>query len=249
MKTNISEINDLHHIDLYLHFYNDLLDDVRTSMECEFILKECGLKPKSKILDLACGHGRHSIYFANQEHRVSGVDLNAGFIEFAKQQAADQNIAIDFKIGNMLNIEYQNEFDCILLLYNSFGFLDKQDGIALIQKIKSALKSNGKIFLDIKNRDSILKELTSCQVTEKGKDLMIDRLSFNPLNGTTTNNRIYIKDGKRYDTPFSMQLYNYSEFEALLTANGLRINKLYGNWNGSEFNMDSKRIIAIIEDK
>ena len=249
MKTNLDEINELHNIELYLYFYEDFIDDERTKKECEFIIKECGIEPENKILDLACGHGRHSIKLAKRQFKVTGIDINRRFIEHAERNSREQGLVIDFKIGNMLNIEYNNEYDCIILLFNSFGFLDREDGIKFIQKIRSAIRSNGKVFFDIKNRDNILRELTSCQITEKGKDLMIDRLSFNPRKGTTTNNRIYIKDGVRYDTPFTMQLYNFSELEELLSNGGLKITKLYGDWNGKEFSEDSRRIIAIIEKK
>jgi len=249
MKTNLEEINQLHNIDLYLHFYEDFIDEERTGKECEFIIKACGIQPKDKILDLACGHGRHSIYFAKRQFNVTGIDINRRFIEHAERNANGQGLAIDFKIDDMLNIEYESEYDCIILLFNSFGFLDREDGIKFIQKIRSAIRINGKIFLDIKNRDNILRELSSCQLTEKGKDLMIDRLSFNPKKGTTTNKRIYIKDGVRHDTPFTMQLYNFSEFEGLLSDGGLKITKLYGDWNGKEFDEDSRRIIAVIEKR
>ncbi len=247
MKTNLKEVNELHNMDLYLYFYEDFIDEQRTSKECEFIIQECGLKPEMKILDLACGHGRHSIFFAKKGFKVSGIDLNSRFIELARKNADQQDLTIDFKADNMLNIEAEDVYDCVVLVFNSFGFLDKKDGIALIQKLKSAIKRDGKIFIDIKNRDSILKELNPCQVLEKGTDLMIDRLSFNPQNGTTTNNRIYIKDGVRYDTPFTMQLYHFSEFEELLANNGLEIIQSYGSWSGEVFGANSRRIILIIE--
>jgi 2-polyprenyl-3-methyl-5-hydroxy-6-metoxy-1,4-benzoquinol methylase len=140
MKTNISEINKLHDIDLYLYFYEEFAGDERTSKECEFIIRASNLEPQSKILDLACGYGRHSINFANNHFKVTGIDINRRFIERAEKDAR-----------------------------------------------------------------------------------------------------------ARYDTPFSMQLYNYSELEELLVKHGLRITRLFGNWNGSEFNMDAKRIIAVIE--
>ncbi len=247
MQTNPTQINDLHRIDLYLHFYGDAIDDQRTEAECEFIIRECQLAPGMDILDLACGHGRHANSLAAKGYPVTGIDLNADFIDLARQHASQKGLSIDFRVDSMLNLEAEDAYDCIILVFNSFGFLDREDGIKLIQRMKSALKSSGKMFLDIKNRDSILKELTGCHVTEKGQDLMIDRLSFDPREGTTTNQRIYIKDGVRYDTPFTMQLYNYSEFSSLMEQHGLNITRSFGSWSGKAFGADSRRIIAVVE--
>ncbi|MEO0341546.1 MAG: class I SAM-dependent methyltransferase [Bacteroidota bacterium] len=247
MKTNRNEIIDLHNTDLYLYFYEDFIDTARTTKECKLIIEECELEPNAKILDLACGHGRHSIRFAENGFAVTGIDLNTDFIELAKKNAKEQNLDVEFTVDNIVNINYSQQFDGIILLYNSFGFLDKQDGETLIKNISKALKPNGKIFLDIRNRDRAIKDLSDCHVMEKGKDLMIDRLSYDPKKGTTTNNRIYVKDGVRYDTPFTMQLYNYSELQQLLAKYDLRIKKVYGHWDKHPFDAGSKRIIAVIE--
>lgn len=249
MKTNVQEVNALHAIDLYLYFYQDFIDENRTKKECDFIVKTCTLPPQSRILDLACGHGRHSVYLASQEHLLTGIDLSPAFIEYGREQAAKQNLNIDFQVGNMLEIDFQEQFDSLLLLFNSFGFLDKTDGLKLLQKMRAAIKPKGKIFVDIKNRDSILTEITDCQITEKGQDLMIDRLDFDPKSGTTTNRRIYIKDGQRYDTPFTMQLYNYSEFAAMVEQSGLQIVQTFGNWQGGPFDRTSRRLIALLGRK
>ena len=76
---------------------------------------------------------------------------------------------------------------------------------------------------------------------------MIDRLSFNPKYGTTTNNRIYIKDGKRYDTPFTMYSYNYTDLKYFIERASLKIQKVLGGWKDEEFDSDSRRIILILE--
>lgn len=247
MKTNINQINEVHRSELYLYFYEDFIQEERTERECTFIIDKCGLSTGDKVLDLACGHGRHSICLARKGFDVSGVDLNEGFIDIAKKEATNNNLNINFIQDNILNINYKNEFDGIILLFNSFGFFDNDDVNTLLHKIKTACKTDGKIIIDIKNREHFPKELQPFYVMEKGADLMIDRLTFNPIEGTTTNKRIYIKDGIRYDAPFTMRLYNFTEFNHLIMQHGLRISEVLGHWNGSAFDSDSRRMIAVLE--
>jgi 2-polyprenyl-3-methyl-5-hydroxy-6-metoxy-1,4-benzoquinol methylase len=68
-------------VDDYLYFYQDRLTEERTEKEVEFLVRELGLSTPKKILDLACGHGRHSNSLAKLGHRVTGVDITQGFLE------------------------------------------------------------------------------------------------------------------------------------------------------------------------
>ena len=229
MKTNLTAVSRLHEHKLYLHFYNDFLSEERTNKECQFIFEKCQLQKGNKLLDLACGHGRHSILLGELGIEVCGIDMNSKFIEMGKELADKKSVNIDFIEGDILKMDYTCEFDTILLLYNSFGFFNKEDGKLLTSSISKALKLGGRLFLDIKNKDNILNEINPSLITEKGEDLMIDRFSYNSNIGTITNKRIYIKDGKRYDTPFTMQLYNFTEIKEIMATSKLKIIKKFVN--------------------
>jgi len=239
--------NLLHESKLYLHFYDDFLSEERTNNECQFIFEKCKLQKKDRILDLACGHGRHSLRMSELGVDVSGVDMNASFIKIAKESALKRNLEIEFILEDILKLNYLSNFDAAILLYNSFGFFNKSDSEVLINLISKSLKIGGRLLLDVKNKEVLLNKKSSNSITEKGADLMIDRLSFDSKSGIVTNKRIYIKDEKRYDTPFSMQLYNYSELKEMLTKNHLKITNEYGNWKGEKLNRDSNRIILVVE--
>ena len=170
---------------------------------------------------------------------LSKISLRLKLSDFINSDIEDEVMK---KINNV-----HSELHATVLLYNSLGFFSKSDAQILISKISKALKVGGKFFLDVKNRDHILKEVPQSSVTEKGKDLMIDRIKFDPIEGTTTNQRIYIKDGKRYDAPFTMQMYHYSELISLMLPSNLEVQQKYGHWNGSHFDVDSKRIILVFK--
>lgn len=247
MSTSIKELDQLFESELYLYFHKDFLDIKRTAKECAFIQKACGLKANHQILDLACGHGRHANFLAEKGYKLTGIDLNTPFIQMAKREAESKNINIAYIEKDILAINYEQAFDTILLLFNSLGFFDRKDAKILLSKIEQALKIGGKAFIDTKNRDHLLKEIPPCSITERGRDLMIDQLSFNPIEGTTTNKRIYIKDGKRYDAPFTMTTYSYTDFIQLLEGTNLKITQTWGSWSGDTFNQDSRRIIFLLE--
>jgi len=249
MKTNNSAVNKLHSSSLYLYFYEDFLTQERTDRECQFIFDKCHLQKNDKLLDLACGHGRHSIGMSELGLSVSGIDMNTDFIRIAKETATKKNLTINIVEGDILEMEYTAEFDSIILLYNSFGFFNRTDGVALMKLISKALKVGGKFLLDVKNKENFTKEIESSHTTKKGNDAMIDRISYDPLEGIVINHRTYIKEGESYDTPFSMQLYSFKELKDLAHQNNLSIVKKFGSWMGEGWSRDARRIMLMLEKK
>lgn len=249
MSTSKKAINDLHTSELYLHFYGDFLTEERTSHECDYLMQHCRLKSGDNILDLACGHGRHANMLARRNLEVVGIDMNHQFLNIARAEADTEKLSSEFIEGDILNIAYTGQFDAVLLLYNTLGFFNEADCRELFRKIGAALKPGGTAFIDTRNRDNELKYLIPYQLTEKGEDLMIDRLSFDPVSGTTTNRRTYIKDGIRYDTPFTMYSYHFQDLKRMLEHSGLEMEKVLGGWKGERFDANAKRIVLILKRK
>ena len=73
------------------------------------------LEPGLRILDAGCGSGRDSLHLARSGFVVSGVDISTVGIEKAKSAAADENLTIQFSIGQLESLmEFSdNEFDAV----------------------------------------------------------------------------------------------------------------------------------------
>lgn len=241
----MATLNDLFDPELYLHFHQDILDEDRTQRECEFILNQTGVRKGCRILDLACGHGRHSKYLGEQGHEVLGIDINEFFIEIARNKYYHSNV--EYQVGDILDLDYTREFYLVVLLFNTFGFFNKSQAKRVIEAIDNALESGGQFILDTRNRDRLMLDVEPCSVVEKGKDLMIDRISYDVRKGTTLNRRIYIKEGIRYDAPFTMYHYNYSDLMDLIEGTSLVVKSCFGSWNGQVFSESSKRILLVLE--
>ena len=172
MSTKIEELEELFRSELYLYFHEDFLSEERTKRECEFIEQICETKNGEKILDLACGHGRHANYLS-RHYEVVGIDINRKFIELARESASNQGLKVEYLQQDILEIDYSEEFDVILLLFNTFGFFDKEDNKRLIKGIYKSLKAGGRVIIDTKNRDHVVKELKPCSLLEKNEDVRI----------------------------------------------------------------------------
>ena len=101
------------------------------------------------------------------------------------------------------------------------------------------------LSLDILNVDSLQKRFLPFIVSEKGKDLMIDRNTYDKTTGRFYNKRIVIRNGIRKDKQFFIQLYNWKEMSALLRKAGFKTVRFFGDWDSKPLTNDSRRMIVV----
>lgn len=243
------DLDSVFEADDYLYFYGDSLTDERSDQEVAALVKLLDLHPPMKILDLACGFGRHASRLAALGYEVTGIDAMAGFLEIAKTQAGAMNLQINYLQADMRQLESVDEFDAALMIFTTFGYFDDDENFRVLENITRALKPGGRLGFDIPNRDATLKVLPPATVIEKEGNLMINRNSFDMLSGRWHNQRIVIRDGVRKDKPFSVRLYNPSEITALLTRAGLAVTHLYSDWTGQLLSENGRGIVIVAEKR
>jgi SAM-dependent methyltransferase len=101
------------------------------------------LKP-GKALDLACGTGRHALFLAENDFRVTAVDNSAVGIEIAKQRAAEKNLEIDFRLADLEAGEFEIEENAYDLICD-FYYLQRE----LFTAMKKGVKKGGIIVSTI----------------------------------------------------------------------------------------------------
>lgn len=75
-----------------------------TERQIEFIVEKLALSPGASILDLCCGHGRHSIPLAQRGFRVTGLDLSEQHLGLAQNAAIEAGAEIEWVHADMREI-------------------------------------------------------------------------------------------------------------------------------------------------
>jgi SAM-dependent methyltransferase len=197
-----------------------------------------------KILDLACGFGRHANRLATLGHSVTGVDLQPGFLELARREAERMGVKVEYHQGDMRRIQFAEEFDRVLLLFTSFGYFEDVENAQVMENIARALKPGGLLGFDIPNRDVVVKDLPVSHVIDKDGNLIINRLSFDAITGRFHNRCIVIRDGIRKDKPHSVRLYNATEIRDLLNRAGLEVYRILG-YDGQPLSANSRGMVIV----
>ena len=205
------------------------------------IVEYLDLKKGSKILDLACGIGRHSIYLDEIGFKVVGTDKSPNNIKRAK---ASQNQSLSFLQMEMID-NTNHKYDGIFNLFTSFGYVNHDYNLKTIKNIERQLKDNGTIIIDFMNTLFVKNNL----VIEETK--VIDDLSFKikrRSDGKHIYKEIKFNDKKDYFFQEKVMDLSLNDFENYLKRYSLKVIKTFGDYNLNEFDIkNSERLIMVIK--
>lgn len=234
--------------ELYLAEYLPLLPPERTAAEVESIIAILGLPPGSRILDLCCGHGRHSVELAARGYEVCGQDLSPLFLAAAARSAAERGVSLSLKQGDMRQILFDPPFDAVINLFTAFGYFDDDDDEQrVLDEVSRVLRPRGQFLIEIVNRDGIMRQFRHRDWTglPDGTHVVSER-RFDPLTGRNHEVRGYIlPDGTRRMRTTSVRLFAPSELARMITAAGLSVEAAFGDLSCEPLSIDSTRMVLL----
>ena len=201
------------------------------------------LPEKAKVLDLACGKGRHSIYLNQLGYEVVGADLSENSIAEANK---NQNKNLTFQVHDMRD-SFEDKFDAIFNLFTSFGYFENdEDNLTTLKAIKDSLSEYGFAVIDFMNVNQVINTLVPEEVkTVDGIDFHLKR---------------YVKDGhihKEIDFEDNGQKFHYTEkvkaltlqdFQEMMDEAGIYLLDIFGDYKLKKFHKtESERLIMIFK--
>ena len=230
----------------YLVEYDEILPHKRTVTEVNFVEKVLKPLPDFKILDVPCGHGRHSIELAKRGYCVTGTELNQFFIAEAQKSAKADGVPIRFCQSDMRELDFCNEFDVALNLFTSIGYFDcDKDDVKFLAGVYNALKPGGQFLLDFVNLSWFTKNFKQKDWRKLSDDsfVLIER-EYNIVLGRKIEKRTRIRSGVvKATASISQRIYSTNELVALAKGVGFHLEKSYGDFDGNPLNLASRRTI------
>lgn len=203
--------------------------------------RELKLPTNSKVLDLACGRGRHAVVLASQGFDVTGVDLSANSIADASAHSSDR---LRFFVHDMRRPVSINYFDAVFNFFTSFGYFESsRDNIRTLNAVAACLRLNGSFVLDYFNSEFVRRAVAS----DPEGTRHIDGIHFHwkkKIEGDFCIKQIEVNDQGRF--------FHFQERVQLFTEKQMRemveklfvVNKVFGDYNLNEFNAEkSDRMI------
>ncbi|HUH73607.1 MAG TPA: methyltransferase domain-containing protein [Chitinophagales bacterium] len=199
----------------------------------------------SKVLDLACGRGRHANYLAEKGYQVVGLDISPKSIETAIKRY--QNSHLDFFIHDMRQAFRLNYFDYILNFFTSFGYFKQlKENQEVFSAIHKGLKPGGRAMIDFMNVEKVLNNIVDRETKEiNGINFYIRR---NVEDGFIKKT-IKVDDGKKISFfKEEVQILKPVHFYQMIQDEGFKLIKEFGDYQLGPFDSKSSdRYILIIE--
>ena len=225
----------------YYHILYKNRDHKEAVFFLDNIIKNININ-NGRILDVACGKGRHAKYLNHLGFNVTGIDLSKNSIEFANK---DSNENLKYFVHDMRSVFKKNHFDLVTNLFTSFGYFENQeDEQTTINAMSNNLKEGGLLLIDFMN----VKKVISSLVTSESKE--IDGIKFLIERKYDENHiikKIIIKD-KDSDLNFQekVRALTLYDFDVMLKKANMKIVDVFGDYSLNDFNaIDSDRLIII----
>ncbi|MEO8515100.1 MAG: class I SAM-dependent methyltransferase [Flavobacterium sp.] len=227
----------------YYHILYKERNDAEAHLFMDNLTHYLNLPEEAKILDLACGKGRHSIYLNQLGYDVTGADLSENSILEASKSS---NEKLHFKVHDM-RIPFEEKYDAVFNLFTSFGYFDNdEDNFNTLKSIKESLTEYGFAVIDFLNADYVIKNLVKEEVKT------VDNIDFH-IKRFVKDGHIYKEinfedKGEKFHFTEKIKALTLTDFETLMEKADIYLLDIFGDYKLRKFfKNESERLIMIFK--
>ena len=185
----------------YSYIYDNIYSNKNYKKEFDFILKYLKrFSPKSKtILDLGCGTGSYTQFFAKKNYQITGVDISKSMIDIAKKKIRNKK-NVSFIVKDIRKLKLKKKFDIVVSLFDVLSFLKyKNDANTFFKNLNLHLKKNGIAIFDFWSQSAVekLKPLKRTKIIKN-----------NGFKYIKSSNPVWFKEKKIIKVHFSIKIVN-----------------------------------------
>mgnify|MGYP004469335025 FL=1 len=210
-----------------------------TKRQVTFLIDELKLQGGEKILDLACGFGRHSLELARRGFAVTGVDITPAYIQYAKEQAESEGLDARFLCADIREVGFESEFDLVLNMADgAVGYLENDaENRKIFAVVSKALKPGGRHFMDIMN-GSYAEKHFPCKLWDAGEmGLTLSNFEWDDKTRILIYGQLDFEYGKALKKPEMtegnpIRLYTLTEIAEIMSSVGMKVINSYADFTG-----------------
>jgi SAM-dependent methyltransferase len=215
-----------------------------TDAEVDFVVTALGLEPGARVLDLACGHGRHTVRLAARGFAATGFDRSAESLALARAAGPQ----VEFVEGDMRELPFEDaSFDAVINLFTAFGYFpDEDDDARVLAEVARVLRPGGVFLIDLLNPPGFFRRYRERQWERLDDDvLFLQEYRYDVLTGRSQADWLLVfPDGVRRELRSDLRNYTGPELVRLLRRAGLEQDGAWGDFDGRELTRESIRLIV-----
>jgi SAM-dependent methyltransferase len=221
----------------------------QTRREVDFLLRTLHLSPGSRLLDVACGYGRHAAELSRRGFHVVGVDLSRSMLAEARRRFRE-GPRLRFVRADMRRLDFAVEFDAVFSFFTSFGYFTPGQNQAVLRRMARALRPGGRLLVDHRNPayDAALPRRNWYRAGPNR--LILEDRRFDPRTNMSECTQLVVADrrGRAVQRRFRVQEFSLAEWRRMLDGAGLRLIRAYAGYDGRGYRpASSERLIVLAE--
>lgn len=226
------------YLDVYSHRDNTDAENLLT-----LISNKYNFKKGIKVLDAACGKGRFSNLFAKNGFDVTSFDLSMQLLKNAQRKSDQNNLNVKYFRSDIRNVPLKGSFNLVLNMFTSFGyFANDNDNFSFIHRAHELLSEKGYFIFDYLNKDHVINNLSPISHKIMGDKKIIEERK---INHNRVEKKIIIESlSERKTFQESVLMYSPDEIIDGFNSCGFEVDKIFGDYIGSNFNsLNSERLL------
>lgn len=233
---------------LALDLWRNAVTAEQTQSEAEFIVGILDLPAESRVLDVPCGNGRHSLELAKRGYRMTGVDLSEGFIAEARQTAALHQLNIEWIHTDMRNVDSLAIFDGAFCFGNSFGYMQHEETLTFLKAVNRCLRPGAKLVVETGfAAESLLPAMPGRRWYKVGDVYQLSEAEYDPAESQLSVHYTFLRGGDIQTGTARYSLYTIAELKRLFSACGFAVRNLYGSTNKEPYRLGNGRLLLVAE--
>ncbi|HPU85432.1 MAG TPA: methyltransferase domain-containing protein [Candidatus Latescibacteria bacterium] len=204
-------------------------------------------EPPARVLDLACGTGRHAAPLSRGGYDVVGLDLSPVLLSRARRRPS----TVRWLRADMSRIPLRNgSCDAVISLFSSIGYFDDEsDNYRVLSEAARVLREGGRFVIETVNRDFFLRHAPPQSWFRQGSLTVLEERRLDPLTSRSEVDVIVLEHGKERSYHHSIRLYTAAELATLLASVGVEVLDVFGDYDGAALSFDTPRMVVVGEKR
>jgi len=221
----------------------------RTEREVDTLVRALGLRPSERVLDLACGWGRHLAVLRERGFGpLVGVDVQGAFLE----EAAKVLPGVELYARDARCLGHEGEIDAAYCVASALFSEDDAAHEAILASVARALRPGGRFLLDTTNRENLVRSPRPTRSWRREREQLpwiLEESFFDLVTGTQhlTQHRVY-PDGRTQTRTLRRWHYTLRESADLFRKAGLEVTATFGDWGLNPYTAQSPRMILLARE-
>ena len=194
----------------------------------------------NKVLDIGCGSGEYTNALYDKGYDITGIDLDAEMIKYAKIK----NEHINFKVENMLEMSTV-KYDSLYCIGNTLVHLPTKEDIQTFLKSCYSKLENGNLVLQIINYERILDQNITSLPTIENQGITFER-NYSIGKEKVTFSTILTTPEETYSDAVELLPIQKEELEMMLKTAGFTSIQSYAGFSDKPYHKDSYALVVVV---